>query len=973
MGATVKLLNRVTGKLEEHDSDQSDQLVTESKGNLDYPSPEQLERGQRVEKYGSTSQQALAAAETAGRTATFGAWQGVGSAADIAGRQQTLREESPGTAFAAQTAGTVAPAIAGGALAEGALGAAGVGARIAGAAGVAAEGSAGGLSAEVEDAQAQGRPVSPGMAMLTGIGGEVLGRALPAAIRSGVNRVLPERSAAAVVSGEAVADISRSAGKKAEASLAEDAYHMPPGPDRDRALASTAEHQYAKADSELRDSAAKATELLDSLAKSSHKDLQQHVPRTTPGQVRWAADTAAELRIMAESAPEAHKAELLRSARALVEADDSEGIWKAAGEARDRMRAIPDEPAPAAAAVAPEAPAAPAANDLESQLRASVEQVQAKKAGVSNDVTAPVQEPAAGIKRTNEGARVLDRPVTPDAPPDFSSWDVSDFARGRGKGRAAGKTAPDYSGGARISQYQRTIVDGLKQNHEFLSTGRATGDAGKHASEPTFVLQPDGTVKLDHGRLRITAAREVGRDTVHGRVVQGKGKDAQVLYEGQVRVGNRPASAAADDAAAAASAAPAGGSSLRAADDLIARGQQDQALFGKAAEASADLHSSAQPGPGADSSLASLEDQLAAAKRWSVGTEKARSDLAAQSERMRAAQSLRDETERAVSAVNATTPEPAPAATKQSKAAHGILGTLIGEGIESGVEGLIGHSIPGFGLALKGGKMLWKAMGDSGQAKVARTVRGMLAPITSSGRILGASRSAVGMTALQRFAGDAPDARSAYNSRRDMIARVAANPKLASDVIAQSMSGLAAEHPSNFVALSQRMTESIQYVAQNLPATVAVSLAYPTGVPITDQELRDVADLWNTAYEPATALDDIEKLRATPIQMATLKNLHGDIYNEVRRELFMQSGETFQSIPSQTKLALDIMFDADGLGGLFASNEAAGYVANAMNRNTQKGKGGQQGMAQADKQADQSVEAAGVRAVRTGVTNKGSS
>ena len=945
MAGKLKILNRVTGKLEEHDdTPETEQLVASSGGDLSFPSLDRIAQLERSAKYGSTGQQALAAAETVGRTATFGAWDGTGTPEEIAGRRQTLREESPGTAFAAETAGTVLPALAGGAAVEGAAGLAGAGARIAGAAGVAAEGAAGGLASEVEQAGAEGRPVSPGLAMLSGIGGEVLGRALPAALRAGVNRLLPAKTAAAVVSGEAVADVSRAAGKRAESQLAEDAFHMPPGPDRDAALAKTAKAQYARADATMQESAARATELLDQLGSSAAKDLEKHVPRTTPGQVRWAADTAAELRAMAESAPEAHKAELLRAAKGLVEADDADGIWRATSEARERLKGLAPEPEPSAPA--------PAADDLESQLQRSIDQVQARKAGTP----APETEPAPpGIKRAESGARVLEAPITRDAKPDFSTWDVADFARGRGAGKAAGKTAGDYSGGARISQYQRSIVDGLKQNAEFASTGRISGDAGKLGSEPTFVLQPDGTVKLDHGRLRMTAARELGRDEVFGRVVRGKGKSAETVYEGPIKVGGNP-----PKPAPSAAGAPAGGA-LKAADDLLASGQHDPALFGRAAEGAADLHGSAQRGPSRESPIAGLEDQLAAAQRWRVGADKARAELADHANRMRVAQALRDDTDRAVAATGATKP---PSKGK----AKDLLSELAGEAVETAIEHVAGMGVPGLGFAAR---KLWGALGDSGQAKVARTVRGMLSPITGSGRVLSATRAAAGMTALSRFAGDAPDARSAYESRRNMLAQVQANPRLASDVMAQSMEELAKESPSNFVALSQRMTEGLQYVATNLPPTVAVSLAYPTGVPITDQELRDVADLWNTTFEPASALDDIERLRASPIQMSTLKDVHPDIYNSVRKELFMQAGQDPQSIPSQTKLSLDIMFQADGLGGLFASTEAARYISNARNLSVRQGGRRAPIDRQASQQAQESVEAAGVRAVRTGVTNKG--
>jgi hypothetical protein len=935
MGGKLKVLNKTTGKLEEHDdTPEAERLVAESGGALSFPTPEELQRIERVAKHGTTAEQTLAAVETVGRTASFGAWKGAGTPEEIEGRRQTLREESPGVAFGAQAVGTVAPAIAGGALVSGAARAVGVGARIAGAAGVAAEGSAGGLADEVEEAAAQGRPVSAGRAMLTGIGGEVLGRALPAALRAGVNRLAPERTAARVVAGEAVADVSQAASKQARAKLAEDAYHMPPGRARDEALASTAAEQTARADAELAKHSARATEVLEELGRASGKDLERQVPQTTPGQVSWAADTAAQLRSMAESATGAEKAELLKSARALLDAEDSAGIWKATHEARERIKGTKPEPA------------APPADDLESLLSKSVDNAKAAKAG----------EPAP-YQRTPAGARVLEHPVQSGSAPDFSTWDVSDFAQGRGAGKAAGKTAPDYSGGARISTYQRKIVDGMKHDAGFRQTGRVADDAGKLGSEPTFVLEQDGTVRLAHGRLRMTAARELDRETVYGRVVRGKGAKAEVVYEGQIRIGGgKPAGATATPAA------PAGSGALSAADELLAKGQRDPALFGKAAKAADDLHTSAQAGPGADSSLAPLEDQLAAAERWRVGSDKARAELKELTEKMRAAQSLRDDTQRAAASVGATPPEP-----KAGRGKKDLLGSLMREGAEAAVEHAIGGGVPFLGTGMK---LLWSALGDSGQAKVSRTVRGLLSPLTSSGRALGASRAALGMTALQRFAGDAPDASSAFESRREMLAHVASNPKLASDVIASSLQGLAQEHPGNFMALSQRMTEALQYAAQNLPATVGVSLSYPTGIPLSDSELRDVADLWNSCMEPETVLDDIEHGSANTIQMQTLKDVHPDIYNDVRKEMFMQAADTFQSIPSQTKLSIDIMFGADGLGGLFASNEAARYITAARNMPAAR-KAPAQSQARVEQQ-NESVEAAGPAAVRTGVTNRGS-
>lgn len=1289
----LRVINKLTGKLEEHDVEQADRLVAED-GNFDYPSREELERGGRLEKFGG--QQGTAALETVARTATFGAWQGFGNQADIEGRRKTLQEESPGVAFGAQAVGATLPAIATGGIAEGVIGAAGLGARAATAASVIGEGAAGGLADEVEQAAIDQRPVSAGRAMLVGIGGEIVGRAIPAAIKAGMGRLRAPAQAAQAVAGEVVTDASEAIGKKARAKVSTEAYDMPPGPERDAALAQTAPDQIKRADAEMADAGGKAQELLSKLADDAPKALAREIDGTAPSQLQWSADVAVELRGLANGASEAEATALHQAADGILEAKTGREIWTAAADARKQLadahakappaidqvadevsgvREIPGagaKPLPirdylkrgkavnetlspegeeaiksyagngyrsmnrrlrgtgefsaedgahwdktnanlaseirrqaeagnavqgtvyrqmngadlpsdlkpgdiwsdqgflstsqnplqarsleasqfgegvkiqvqsktgmpmlhrgaggklnatrevlfapgtklrylgegeADAAdyfvggnpfaekskvlrfeeVEPTAAAADAGGDFPSLLKASgfggiddfapgeldaamrplfpnataedmrnlvgggivkttskpgisvmsdgvltmaplegggtikrmfyVEpktgnktvahlefylegnrgkglgkkildkQIETyRKAGfdkiildaeggsekvwsrygfkpvgkggrmemvldkaVANDVG------SAGIKRNAKGARILaETPKAGGAAPDFSEWDPGDFAKGRGGSKAAGKHAEDYSGGTSLSTYQRKIVDGIKQDAGFGSTGRVSGDAGNLGSEPTFHVQPDGTVKLTHGRLRITAARELGRDTVHGKVVTGNAKSPTVVYEGQVKVGAGGPRGAPE---AAPTAKPPVASPLSKAEQLIGDRQKDVGTWGRAAEGAADLDRSASPGPSSEDRVSALEDQLAAAKRWQAGTEETHAKLAEQVTRLRGAADLRSETERAVASTKATKPEPA------SKGGFGR--KMAQEGAEFLLERAVGHGIPGAGLAIK---TLWGALGAQGQAQIKRAARTLLSPLTSQARAFAAPRATLAMTALERFRGDSPDARAAYNARRDLLTQVAGSPQVAGEAMASAMGGLARENPSNFVALAQRMTESLQYVATNLPPTVAVSLAYPTGIPITDAELRDVADLWNTAFEPDTAVDAIASREASPVQMRTLKELHPDIYGELQREIIVQSPDTFGQLDSQTKLSIDIMFGSDGVGGLFATSEAARYVAEAHKRAAQKPE-----PAPGLQPQDQSgtVEAAGIQAVRTGVTNKG--
>lgn len=247
-----------------------------------------IEERAQYAKYGSTGQQVLGAAETAVRTATFGAVPGVGAPEDIAGRSTQLQQESPVTNFLAQAVGAAAPAIATGGL----LGAAGVGAEGAGllasAGGAALEGTAGGAATEIEQARQENRPVSVGNILMYGVGGELVGRAVPALLRSGVGAVRNRLAGAAAEGGEGVLAGAERRALEASGDVADG---LPLGPDRDTFLANA--HQ------QIIDQASdRASKSLDQLSADVAETGGEGVKRgkvkalmakTNPEQREWAA------------------------------------------------------------------------------------------------------------------------------------------------------------------------------------------------------------------------------------------------------------------------------------------------------------------------------------------------------------------------------------------------------------------------------------------------------------------------------------------------------------------------------------------------------------------------------------------------------------------------------------------------------------------------------------------------------------
>lgn len=269
-------------------------------------------------QYGSTGQQALGALETFTRTATMGAVPGFGAPEDVAGRTAILRKESPVTSFLSQAAGAVVPALAGGALAEGAAGALGAGelalpgaalgetmsvptaaapglltgARAAG------EGLSASTADEVEEARATNRNVNVGNILMNTIGGEIIGRAVPAIARETSSalrsRLFGETAhAGAEAAGEGVLG---QAERHALDSSADVADGLPHGPDRDVFL--------ANADQQITDrSSQRMAGSLDELngamgggaaAGGAEKPsaVKGLVEKTHPAQREWAADTS---------------------------------------------------------------------------------------------------------------------------------------------------------------------------------------------------------------------------------------------------------------------------------------------------------------------------------------------------------------------------------------------------------------------------------------------------------------------------------------------------------------------------------------------------------------------------------------------------------------------------------------------------------------------------------------------------------
>lgn len=337
----MKLLNKLTGKLEEVADTEADAAVLSSGGNLDYPSEQELERGGRLEQYGSTGQQALGALESVARTATFGALPGFGTPEAIAGREKTLREESPGVSFASQALGTLVPGLGATGLTARGLKLAGAGARATKGGSILAEGLAQGTADEVEQARYEERPVSVGNVLLYGVAGELTSRALPAVLRRGAARVVGN-DALSAIAGEGAENLAVKAEQRSLQRAAREAPSMPKGPERDALLAKTANEQYDRAAREARQAFDDGTQRFAATDHVSTKALRDLIPANAPVQLRWSGEMVEQLDGLSRSAKGKTREALENVTQSLVDAEKAVDIFGAARAARKTLSTLPE-------------------------------------------------------------------------------------------------------------------------------------------------------------------------------------------------------------------------------------------------------------------------------------------------------------------------------------------------------------------------------------------------------------------------------------------------------------------------------------------------------------------------------------------------------------------------------------------------------------------------------------------------------
>jgi hypothetical protein len=224
-------------------------------------------------------------------------------------------------------------------------------------------------------------------------------------------------------------------------------------------------------------------------------------------------------------------------------------------------------------------------------------------------------------------------------------------------------------------------------------------------------------------------------------------------------------------------------------------------------------------------------------------------------------------------------------------------------------------------------------------------------------------------TALGRFTEGYANPEASFEAKRKLLDAEQLSPTVLYEVMGSAFGDLPRMSPELFQQVAQRTAQGIRYMRENLPAGISTTLMYPNGTPPSRSALREWATMWNTFTDPSTVLDDINNGTAVPLQMQTLRDVHPDVYDQLRADVIEQVGTHFQSVPTSTKAQLDLLFQADGLAGPMWSSAAADQIGKAMAAEKEKGmnpgaQGGGEPLGAANGPG-------GIEAIQSSVTNKG--
>lgn len=181
---------------------------------------------------------------------------------------------------------------------------------------------------------------------------------------------------------------------------------------------------------------------------------------------------------------------------------------------------------------------------------------------------------------------------------------------------------------------------------------------------------------------------------------------------------------------------------------------------------------------------------------------------------------------------------------------------------------------------------------------------------------------------LTRMQGDFPTPESAYSHTIENLVSAASDPRSFAAGLVHAYGEIAdGGHQGLFEQLALRTQLGVQYLLANLPPTVGVSLARPNGAAPDMLGMAKFAAMYGAAFHPGDVIHDVASGSATPTQIKTLQAVHPDIYRDLTSEVLKQIGQADGKVPFETLRTLDCLFNFGPLLGRSFSPQFSNILA----------------------------------------------
>jgi len=181
-----------------------------------------------------------------------------------------------------------------------------------------------------------------------------------------------------------------------------------------------------------------------------------------------------------------------------------------------------------------------------------------------------------------------------------------------------------------------------------------------------------------------------------------------------------------------------------------------------------------------------------------------------------------------------------------------------------------------------------------------------------------------------RFQGNFAALTDAFNSRKEFLVQVSADPTVLMKHLADSYGELPETHPGMFAQIATRAMSGVVYLTENLPPSIGYSLRDPSGLPASQDAMRDFARLWDAVFEPADTLHDVATGRATPQQMRALAAVHPDVFAQFQAQVINKMSARLKPPPYESQRYLDQVMQLNGAYSPAFSIAVARNIKNAM-------------------------------------------